>query len=249
MSTPLGPAGWHPDPVGRYEYRYYNGTAWTADVSVHGQRFIDPSGPPTWEQGWGATAATTRHKRGMATASFIIGLVCLLLAWVPFVFAVAAAGAVAALVFGIVGLGKAKEQDGYGRGFAITGIVLAVCALLLCIAGFALTRVVLREVTAYLEPGPHTPVITSCEITDNTLRMTGTLRNDDVTHDYTVVVDFIVNGSTTDTESLTVQDLAPGATAPLKSSAFTLKSGPAECQLTIYGPTPFDLSQKDLGNN
>jgi hypothetical protein len=236
--------------VGRYEYRYYNGTTWTADVSVHGQRFIDPAGPPTWEQGWGATAVTTRRKRGMATASFIIGLVCLLLAWVPFVFAVAAAGAVAALVFGIVGLGKAKEQEGYGRGFAITGIILSLCAMLLCLAGFALTRVVLREVTAYLEPGPHTLVKNTCEINDNTLRMTGTLRNDDdVTHDFTVVVDFVVNGATADTETVTVTALAPGATAPLNASAFTLKSGPVACDFTVYGPTPFDLSQKDLGNN
>lgn len=35
-------AGWFPDPLGRYDHRWYNGTAWTADVSVDGQRYVDP---------------------------------------------------------------------------------------------------------------------------------------------------------------------------------------------------------------
>ncbi|MCZ7531552.1 MAG: DUF2510 domain-containing protein [Acidimicrobiia bacterium] len=31
------PAAWHPDPMGRYEYRYWDGTQWTPDVSTGGQ--------------------------------------------------------------------------------------------------------------------------------------------------------------------------------------------------------------------
>jgi hypothetical protein len=35
---PVGPpAAWYPDPLGRYEYRYWDGRQWTADVSRQGQ--------------------------------------------------------------------------------------------------------------------------------------------------------------------------------------------------------------------
>lgn len=36
------PAAWHPDPMGRYEYRYWDGTQWTANVATGGQNFQDP---------------------------------------------------------------------------------------------------------------------------------------------------------------------------------------------------------------
>lgn len=36
------PAAWHPDPMGRYEYRYWDGAQWTANVANGGQNFQDP---------------------------------------------------------------------------------------------------------------------------------------------------------------------------------------------------------------
>jgi hypothetical protein len=36
------PAGWYPDPSGRYELRYWDGSAWTEHVSRQGQQFTDP---------------------------------------------------------------------------------------------------------------------------------------------------------------------------------------------------------------
>lgn len=41
-STP----GWNPDPSGRHEYRYWDGSSWTDDVSDHGVTSTDPIGPP-----------------------------------------------------------------------------------------------------------------------------------------------------------------------------------------------------------
>jgi hypothetical protein len=34
--------GWHPDPTGRHEYRYWDGTRWTDDVSDNGVTSVDP---------------------------------------------------------------------------------------------------------------------------------------------------------------------------------------------------------------
>jgi len=41
-STPAVPAAWYKDPSGRYEMRYWNGTAWTEHVARGGQQFTDP---------------------------------------------------------------------------------------------------------------------------------------------------------------------------------------------------------------
>jgi hypothetical protein len=40
-------AGWFPDPTGRFEFRYHNGERWTNDVSVDGERYVDPVGITT----------------------------------------------------------------------------------------------------------------------------------------------------------------------------------------------------------
>jgi uncharacterized protein YxjI len=35
---------WYPDPMGRHEYRYYDGTSWTDHVTSHGRQSVDPLG-------------------------------------------------------------------------------------------------------------------------------------------------------------------------------------------------------------
>ena len=38
------PANWYPDPAGRFEYRWWDGANWTANVSTRGQASVDPMG-------------------------------------------------------------------------------------------------------------------------------------------------------------------------------------------------------------
>jgi uncharacterized protein YxjI len=50
MTQPTGthPANWYPDPLGRHEYRYFDGNQWTEHVSDHGRQDVDPPvGTPT----------------------------------------------------------------------------------------------------------------------------------------------------------------------------------------------------------
>lgn len=42
---PSVPAGWHPDPMGRHEHRYWDGTTWTEHVSTGGVQATDPASP------------------------------------------------------------------------------------------------------------------------------------------------------------------------------------------------------------
>jgi len=37
---------WYPDPMGRHEYRYWDGTDWTEHVSSHGRQSVDPLTQP-----------------------------------------------------------------------------------------------------------------------------------------------------------------------------------------------------------
>lgn len=40
------PAGWHPDPSGQFEMRYWDGSQWTEHVAHQGQQGVSPLGPP-----------------------------------------------------------------------------------------------------------------------------------------------------------------------------------------------------------
>jgi hypothetical protein len=51
------PAAWHPDPLGRYEYRYWDGARWTEHVANQGVAGVDATGleaPGGQQQAWGA---------------------------------------------------------------------------------------------------------------------------------------------------------------------------------------------------
>jgi Protein of unknown function (DUF2510) len=42
-------ADWYPDPSGRHEHRYWDGSRWTEHVASHGRQGVDPdttSAPP-----------------------------------------------------------------------------------------------------------------------------------------------------------------------------------------------------------
>lgn len=43
--TAMAPRDWYPDPFGRYQYRYWDGSQWTDGVATHGQQGVDPPIP------------------------------------------------------------------------------------------------------------------------------------------------------------------------------------------------------------
>lgn len=44
-AVPDVPANWYKDPSGRFELRYWNGTAWTEHVATGGKQSVDPPKP------------------------------------------------------------------------------------------------------------------------------------------------------------------------------------------------------------
>lgn len=184
--------GWYPDPARRFEFRYHNGQRWTADVSVNGQRYVDPN----WASG-AAPAGTTMYQpgpsRAMAITAFVVGLSSLLIAWVPFVFALAVVGVVVGVVFAVIALRRVAAGSATGKTLAVWGLVLSILAAPLCVVGFVLSGEVIREVRELTDPGPFEVQIDRCEIGDGVLLIAGTITNlDNRTHTYTIELSYTV---------------------------------------------------------
>ena len=45
MTDTSSPGGWHPDPFGRHELRWWDGNQWTEHVSTQGVAQLDPPRP------------------------------------------------------------------------------------------------------------------------------------------------------------------------------------------------------------
>jgi hypothetical protein len=68
MNTSTTPAGWHPDPSGRHEWRHWDGQRWTDHVSDGGVTTLDPLPPaPVPAQGQPAESVVldTQVKAGL----------------------------------------------------------------------------------------------------------------------------------------------------------------------------------------
>lgn len=227
------PSGWFPDPLGRYEHRYFNGTAWTSDVSTGGERFVDPLGVGPSAPGYG----TGRTTNGAATAAVVMGSIGLALAWMPFIVVIGGALAILALTFGIIGLRRSRAA-GRGRGASIAGIVMGGLGLAAAVIGVILSIAVLREVIRFAEPGEHVAEVTNCELDGRLAEVDGTIGNlDDTPRAYTLFVK--VGGRT---EIVTIPELEPGETVDW-STIVTTRSSATSCDpdLTVQGPFPYGI--------
>lgn len=232
MSDPSFPSGWFPDPLGRYEFRFFNGRSWTSDVSDGGQRYVDPLGTtPSGPTGSGDSSNKP------ATAAVVMGSIALVIAWLPYVVAAGLALAVLAIVFGIRGLRRARH-GGPGRGASIGGIVLGIIGVGASVVGVILTVVVTREVIDYVEPGPVLTEVTGCVVDGRRADVEGTLTNaDDQTHGYTLFVE--VEG---EVEVIEFDLVEPGETVRWNTVVATRTPSPdCEPELIVNGPFPFDV--------
>jgi hypothetical protein len=246
-------AGWYPDPLHRFEFRWFNGDRWTADVSVDGRRLVDHAAfaeKPT-EQ-FGGRGAPVRiapepgaPPRTLAILAFVFGLGGLLIAWTPFLFVVGALGACAAGVLGSIALGRIGRGQARGRGLAIAGMVAGVAALGLCVVGFKLTGMVVREFDEYIDPGPNDAAVTACTADSLQVAIDGTIENlDDRIHDYVVVVEVGDAAGDRATSYIHVDDVAVGEQRRWSHHALVrgLDDDSLRCDLIgVNGPYPFGL--------
>lgn len=208
VDGPNGAGGWHPDPTGRFELRWHNGSSWTGDVATHGQRFLDPLA---------ANAPASGDRNGRAVASFVIGLVCVAMAWVPFVFAAAAVASVAGLALGVLAL---RHPARLGRAMAVWGVVLSAAAIAALPAGWVLSMRVIDRLEAGSSPGPYEISIDDCDTARFSITLHGTITNrDDEPHGYDITVHYSVDGSLVASDRVATSTVQPGSSAPFVTIA------------------------------
>ena len=199
MDDRNGVGGWHPDPTGRFELRWHNGVAWTGDVASDGHRFLDPLA---------AHPSPDGERNGRAVASLVIGLVCIVLAWVPFVFTVAAIASVAGAVLAVFAL---RHPQRLGRPMAIWGLALSVTSMAALPVGWWLSTRVIDRLERGSTPGPYEIAIDGCDTGRFSITLHGTITNrDSEAHGYAVTVHYLVDGALVASDRATTPSVEPG---------------------------------------
>jgi hypothetical protein len=236
MSTPPElPSGWFPDPHGRHDYRWFNGEAWTADVSDDGQRLVDPYGAAPVRR-----AGHLSPGNGLATAAITCGLLAPLFAWMPVFVVIGIVLGVLAVVFGVRGRRRAREV-GAGSGTALTGLIGGTVALVLSVVGIVLTVGLMRALDHFMSPGPVRAEVVSCNVGPGAIDLEGSLTNlSGASRSYTVYGVVREPGGTPDLVER-VSDVEPGATVPftMHRSGRSADTGSCDARLVVHGPAPW----------
>jgi membrane-bound ClpP family serine protease len=83
----------------------------------------------------GFAPAAAGPKNGLGIAALVCGIIGVLVGLIPLMFLGAGALAILGIVFGIIGIRRAKRGEATNRGMAITGLVTGVIAACLAIYG------------------------------------------------------------------------------------------------------------------
>jgi hypothetical protein len=243
--------------MGRFEYRYHNGQAWTADVSTGGRRYVDPLSaagppgapfaPPTASPAVTPSASRARRAgNGIALAGMVCGIVSLVVGWLPFVGLLGLVAAAVGLGLSIPGLLRGRET-GERKGFAVAGVVTSSVGVLVGGLGIVLTVLLWRAVERFESPGAHSRQV-ECTVDDGFVVARGGITNESGRmRDYSVLVRLTAD----ERHRVEVDDVAPAATG-----SFTVRSDQAghdesdatACGIVeVNGPVPFGL-EPDLFN-
>jgi hypothetical protein len=142
------------------------------NVSYPPQTQYQQYGPPSYGPPAGPPP---KQGAGLAIASMVLGIIALLLSWIPIINNVAAIIAVVGLGLGIPALIRARRGTHSGSGMAITGLVTSVLAIVLVILTQMLFVKAIDEVessineslaegeTAPVDPGAEEAVVETSE--------------------------------------------------------------------------------------
>ena len=95
--------------------------------------------------------APPKRGAGLAIASMVLGIIALLISWIPIVNNLAAVIALVGLGLGIPALIRARRGTHTGQGMAITGLITSVVALVLVVVTQLFYSAVIHEVERSLD--------------------------------------------------------------------------------------------------
>jgi hypothetical protein len=100
-----------------------------------------------------AAPVPSQQGNGLAVAGMVLGILGLVLCWVPFLGWLCA---LIGIVLGALGMSKAKKVGGKGKGMAIAGLVCGILGLLIGVVLFVLATMAVREFGSYVSKGKRT---------------------------------------------------------------------------------------------
>lgn len=95
-------------------------------------------------------------KNGLGTAGFVLGLIGLIFAFIPLIGVVAWPLTILGLIFGALGTARARSGKATNKGLAITGLVLSVIGLVICIIWTAVFGKAVSD-SVHNTPAPAAP--------------------------------------------------------------------------------------------
>jgi hypothetical protein len=164
-------------------------------------------GPPPH----GGFASAPNGRNGVATAALVVGIVAL-------VFCFTIVGGIAAVVLAIIGLARAKQRAGAGRGRAVAGLVLGLISLvvgaitLIAVgAGLQLVGDALDGLVGPADPADYDVSVDACSVGGSAqVAASGSITNtSDRTRNFLVRVEFTAAGSVRDSGEDIVYSLDP----------------------------------------
>ena len=233
--------GWHPDPTGRHQQRYFNGVTWTGDVADDGTRSVDVASSSVWSTTTTAAspaAVVEQPGSALAMAGMILGIVGVVTGALMVVFYVAFICGVLALVFGLVVASRSRRAGLPVDGRARTAIVLGPIALVLSVVGAIVFFTVVRDVIDDLERVAPASSFelgeATCTVADGTARFETQLTNTTDERDrFTLVAEFVgPDGRVVASGRTVVEDVQPGASVPMVVTA-PVEVATVDCRVDV----------------
>jgi uncharacterized membrane protein len=92
------------------------------------------------------TGAPAAPRNGLGTAALVLGIIGLLVGWVPIIgTAIGIILGIIAIVLGVVGRGRAKRGEASNGGVALGGLILGIFAIVIAIVAFVLLYLLYKE--------------------------------------------------------------------------------------------------------
>ncbi|MFI5606224.1 MmpS family transport accessory protein [Amycolatopsis sp. NPDC051903] len=164
-------------------------------------------------------------KNGLGTAGFVLGLIGLIFSFIPIIGLIAWPLVILGIIFAAVGLGRIRKHRATNKGLTITGLVLSVIGLIICIVWAATTTKAVNDLNT---EAANRSVTVHYEVT-------GSAKDATITYSTMSGSDLSTNQEQTTlpwSKDVTAQGLVKGGTLTVTTGA---DGGNATCKVVVDG--------------
>lgn len=179
-------------------------------------------------------AAARPQSNSMAILALVLGILSFVCLW--------GIGGVLAIVFGVLGLGRARSTDGEGRGLSVAGIVLGIVNIMVSIVVVVLLALLLREAANSVneqngkaDPSKYAVAIDDCttDVFDHPMMTVRVTNLTSSPKSYLLQYAFRAGSSTIDTGTAWPSTILPNDSVTIDIvSSVTAKGNGIRCEIT-----------------